>query len=138
MESDFRSILTGAPAVVALVGNRIEPAQSAQSKIKPRITYQRITGVEFYHLVNSTELVNAILQVNCFGNSYAEAVALEKAVVNRLKFFSGIVGETKFDVILLVDRRDAPTPPGGGQMRGVDCRQLDFDVHYREDIPTQT
>jgi hypothetical protein len=118
METDFKNLLTGDPAILALVSTRIYPSTYAQASSDPAARYQKITGNMGLHMQGSD------------GLSAAESLALKSAIVARLHGFEGLQGSTNFRLIALRDDR-------GIKFEKTDSKSyytasLDFDVYSKQ------
>jgi hypothetical protein len=112
MESDFRAILAGYAALIALVGTRIYPSAYAQGATDPCIRYQKITGGTGLHMQGSDGLDDAQVQVDIRGLTVASVIAVRDVLIGThgtgglLHPYRGIVGDTDFRLIRLVDGGD--------------------------------
>ena len=81
--------LSGYPALVALVGTKIDPAESAQGQTAPRLTYL-IFGAHPEHTHDGEQdLRDFSLQVDCWGANYDSARAIAAQVCAALRASEG-------------------------------------------------
>lgn len=90
----------------------------------PRITLQRISTVTLYSLKSRSNLETARVQVNVYGQSYADVMVLSKQVTVLLTSFSGGSVIRCYEI----SRRDSNSDSGGDVIR---LQSLDFKVRYR-------
>jgi hypothetical protein len=130
METDFKNLLTGDPAILALVSTRIYPSTYAQASSDPAARYQKITGNMGLHMQGSDGLSTDLMQVDVRSGTAAESLALKSAIVARLHGFEGLQGSTNFRLIALRDDR-------GIKFEKTDSKSyytasLDFDVYSKQ------
>jgi len=87
IELSVASILSTAPAISALVGSRVYPVTLPTDPTLPALDYKFVGG-------SSTATQDTYgtqryrLEVNCWGNTYSDAVTLRAAVVATLSQYS--------------------------------------------------
>jgi len=124
----LRTLLTTAPAVVAIVGARIFPHAIPQGVRAPAVVYNRIPGVGGdYTMQGPVSLASSVLQVDCWAGDPDTACVLARAVRERLEGFAG-------DVVV-----DDGSPSESVSIQGVfvDANGDDFDglaKLYRERV----
>jgi capsular polysaccharide biosynthesis protein len=74
-----RALLIAAPAVQALVAGRIYPLRRPQAVPVPAVTLQRVSVTPQYHLGGWASLDGNAVQIDVFGETYAQATALARA-----------------------------------------------------------
>ncbi len=135
VEEALVSILLQDIAVSQLVGDRIDPQQSAQSTTHPRMTYQRISTPRIRHLRGRSKLAYPRIQVNCFALSYAEAKSLALAVLNALdtpdKYHQTFAGWF-INGMLVEEEIDHYAPSQHGSDVGVHWVSLDVIIWHEE------
>ena len=129
MEIDFKNLLTGDPAILALVETRITPSVYSQATADPAIRYQKITGNIGLHMQGSDGLSSDLMQVDVRSATAAETISIKAAIIARLHGFEGRQGSTDFRVIALRDDR-------GVKFEKTDSKSyytcsMDFDVWSR-------
>ena len=80
LEQAFRKRIMDAPAVAAIVGTRVAWMDIPQSWPLPNIRLQLITGGREQHLQGYFGKQQSRIRVECRAKTYAETVALAKAV----------------------------------------------------------
>lgn len=129
METDFRSLIAGDPAVAALVAARIYPSTYAQAKDNPCVRYRKVTGTIGLHMRGSDGLGDDLMQIDVRALTALSAIAVKDAIIAKLHGFAGVSGNTEFLVIGLRDDR-------GVGFEKTDAEQfytasLDFNVSWR-------
>lgn len=76
----------------AVAGTRIYPDVLPQGAIYPACTYMVVSGAADYHLGGPSDLADPRLQLDLYGETKAQVVALYRAVMAALSGFSGSVG----------------------------------------------
>lgn len=89
IETDLFTLLTGNPAIKALIGNRIFPLLLPDDCAKPAVSYQLISTVRDYDLDGPTGMQTVRIQFDCWGSRYAEARAVSAAIAALLDGFAG-------------------------------------------------
>ncbi len=133
-----RQLLIDDAAVSALVSNRVRPQKAhEQDAGKNRIVTHTISGPRTHHLLGSSLLNKAIIQVDGFANSEQESVDLKDAVRKeldgRVRSSVTVGGQGTLVVsIQLRDERDALVQSLDGTDDGVYGFQMDFLVMHQE------
>lgn len=76
-------------------GSRIFPLTLPQDGALPAVTYQQVSRVEDATMKVRGPFARARMQVDCWGDTYAEARALAAEVDSLLARFKGTVGATE-------------------------------------------
>lgn len=111
-EEDFRSLLLSGP-VAALVGGRAAWGEVADGQIHPCISIWSVTDIPDYTMEGPSGLAPRLLQVDCWGLTFASAIAVERAVVATLDAYMGTVGGTVFQGIFFTGREETREPVVG-------------------------
>jgi hypothetical protein len=75
--------------VNAIVSNRIYPMVLAQKATLPAIRYQRISGIPEHSHDGVSGFEVAVMQVDCYAETYLGAIALRDAVQAGMDGFNG-------------------------------------------------
>lgn len=123
--------------LVALVGDRVGPWQSAQGEVLPRIVYHRISGGNVRSLTGPSGLSRERWQIDCYGATYSSAEAVARKIKGRkgdvrLDGYRGTLAGVVVRACLLEDDRDEPIPPADASDRATYCVSLDFSVSCDE------
>lgn len=102
MHFEFRALLVGAAAVTALVSERVAWGALAQGGRYPAIVLHMAGHRQGLTQQGPDGLWRGRVQVDCHGETYAEALALGEAVTDLLHGYRG----GGFQLILLADQRD--------------------------------
>jgi hypothetical protein len=128
MEEAFRAILTGAAPVTALVPiDRIVVGDVQEGAAYPFITIMVVSGAEGITFAGRDGLLQARLQVDCYGIGMLQTKQISRAVIAALHCyangdFQGIFHETTRD-----------TREGGSNEAVRPFRSsLDFMAHWRQ------
>jgi hypothetical protein len=136
MELDFLTLLRRTPAVYELTGTRISIDRRPQKGNEPAIVVSRISGGHDHTLTASGGWAQPVMHVMCFADDAIKANNLRDIVRNALQSFSGVVGNTKFDSMILDDEDHDYLEPIDASDSGTFARLLVFRVLHSERIPT--
>lgn len=131
LETAITAHLKAHPGLSALIGGRVYPLVIPQGAPLPCVTYQRISTPRQYTMGSTATVVNARMQVDAWGDSYASAKATAAAVLAALNHESGQIGAGAkvFDVLVsLADNEADSYEPDTGRYRV----RIDFRVMYEE------
>jgi hypothetical protein len=98
IEIDLRAAMIAAPAVTALVGQRIAAGILPEGELRPYVTYSLVTGERIPSMTDSGLMRHARMQVNCWSQSYSEAKQIALAVQ------SAIEASALFEVVFISDQ----------------------------------
>jgi hypothetical protein len=98
IEIDLRAAMIAAPAVTALVGQRIAAGILPEGELRPYVTYALVTGERIPSMTDSGLMRHARMQVNCWSQSYSEAKQIALAVQ------SAIEASALFEVVFIGDQ----------------------------------
>lgn len=128
-EAIISRLLSDAGGVAALVSDRVFPVSRGQATALPAVTLQRVSGAPIYVDSGESGLAEARVQIDCWGENYASAKILARAVIDRLSAFSGTEGAYTFQNVLLDTEQDLRE--GGSNAAEYLFRiRLDFRVWY--------
>jgi hypothetical protein len=140
IEQALYSVLSGAAAVAAIVGTRIEPTNSQQASTLPRIVYER-TAAEYEQtlLGSSSGLCRATYDFDCIASTYSGVKTLAAAVRSALDRYKGNQTGSGYDEtiyrVMLDDDTDEFEPPRDGSDRGDYVVRMTFEVWYGVTVP---
>lgn len=98
IEIDLRAAMIAAPAVTALVGQRIAAGLLPEGELRPYITYSLVTGERIPSMTDSGLMRHARMQINCWSISYAEAKQIALAVQTAIE------ASALFDCVFINDQ----------------------------------
>lgn len=84
MEEALLTHLAADAGVLALVADRIVWAARPQGEALPCIVMHRITGDRDYHQLGRSGLVESIVQVDCWADTWLAAKGVARAVITAL------------------------------------------------------
>jgi hypothetical protein len=87
IETVFRSALTSATSVTAIVGTRIYPLVLPTDPTLPAIEFTFVAGLNI-PTMDSMGVQKYRVEVNCWGDTYDDAVSLRYAVVKALSGYT--------------------------------------------------
>lgn len=89
VEKDITTFLLNKDDISSLVGQRVYPIRLIDGVSLPALTYMRVSSTrERSH--DGTYRISPNLQIDCWGNTYAEARELADTVIDTLDNFTGI------------------------------------------------
>lgn len=107
MEEQLIALLLGDAMLSGLVGNRIFWMKMEPNGSLPRIVLNVISDSADYNMNGVSGLRSSRVQIDCYGETYASAKSVSRAVDGVLSGYKGTSGAIKFDGIFLIDQRDA-------------------------------
>lgn len=102
------SLLKDAPAIIALVADRIFPLLAPQDVDVPFLVYQRVSGVRWRSLSGPSGMAQPRMQVDAYAMTYSGAKTLATAVRQTLDGFRGVVAGIRVGGIALQSDQDMP------------------------------
>jgi hypothetical protein len=121
--------LLGAAGVSTLVSARIYPGIRPQGSPLPSIVFNVISGVPSYSDDGEDGIEDDRIQVDCWGETYASAKLVARAVISALSAFRGVVDGVNFRYISVDGHRDA-TEGGTKSAEYLHRTSLDFIVTF--------
>ena len=103
IETVFRSALTSATSVTAIVGTRIYPLVLPTDPTLPAIEFTFVAGSNI-PTMDSMGVQKYRVEVNCWGDTYGDAVSLRYAVVKALSGYTS--GNTSIQYLMPQDDFD--------------------------------
>lgn len=104
LEADVRTFLLAQPTVTALIGTRFYPLRLPQGPTFPAVTYQTIFGTSLVTHQGAADYGRRRLQLDCWAQSYAVAVAIKEAIREALLDDPGLEGTR------IINDMDVPEP----------------------------
>ncbi|MDG3040439.1 DUF3168 domain-containing protein [Roseicyclus marinus] len=127
MEEALRSLLLANSTIAGLLAGGVNWGTRPQGQPLPAIVLNVITSAEGYRLKGRDGLLQARVQVDCYGSTYGSAKILSRAVIDLLGGYSG----GGFRGVFHVGTRDSRE--GGSNEADRPFRvSLDFTTHWRE------
>ncbi len=101
IEQTLYSLLSAAPAVTSLTGQRIYPLQRPQGDTLPALVYQRVATTPVTSLSGDTGIDAVRLQIDCLAATYVQVKALADA--SRAAIVGGLRAITEMQLDLYDD-----------------------------------
>lgn len=125
------------PDIVALVGDRVQPNETAQDMPRPYVTYQKVSGSPLGALDGPSGLINETWQISIVADTYSEVEELGllfRGTRGNIKLdgYSGTIGDVEIRSIRCEDERDVNIPPSHGEGVSLCERQQDYAVSIDE------
>lgn len=128
--------LSSGALLFALVGTRIYPNVATQSAVRPYVVYDKGAGFRHQHMTASSGLVASSFTFDCYGTSAKAAEEIAQAVRDRLESYRGTtLGVQILGTFLVAEIDGFFSPVSSGDVIDHQTR-LDFDIWYRESLPT--
>lgn len=93
-----------------LIGGRVRPLFLPQNSPLPAVVYQRVSTPRYAAMQKDTPLSSPRIQIDCYAQSYPEAISISEALREILQDFSGTMGEGDNTVenvaVLLQDQQE--------------------------------
>ena len=125
------------PAIVALVGTRVNPLVSPTSNVYPRLTYFVVDEGTVEALKGPSGLTAVRVQIDAFSRSYGECQTLARLIkgtktVAGLDGYRGTLGGITVQASRFQSRRDEYDPPATATEFGVYRSSIDFTIWHEE------
>jgi hypothetical protein len=129
------SILSNAAGVTSLVGTRLNPVRIPQESLFPAISYNVVSIVANPTNSGHSRTEFARVQVNCYGNSFADVVELSSQV--RIAFDDATAPETYNDSYVQVIEYDGENHTADDQAAFAGLYQIsqDYLLNYIYSAP---
>jgi len=127
LESSLIRFLRDDDPVFAIVEGRITAVLQHQKQKFPSISVQRVHGQHHNNLTGPSGLVEALIQIDCWGKVYNNAKLLAEAVRIAMLDFSGTQFGTNGIQSDLESDRDLPDPT-----TGIYRVMLEYRIFYQE------
>lgn len=125
MEEDFRTVLRDDAAIMAATSGQIEFGHLPQGSTGPAIRLTTVSRPEDYYLDGPAGTKRARVQVDCFGDTYAQAKLLCRQVRSRLSGYS----DARFQAMFLLSERDVSDSATDEVARWFGV-QMDVEAHF--------
>lgn len=96
MQEALRAWLVGTAGVAALVGGRVAWGARPRGTILPAISLHMIDGEPDYTLAGESGLARARVQIDCWGDSYADVTATARAVTAAISGQQKMINGVRF------------------------------------------
>ncbi|MNG11232.1 hypothetical protein D3C84_947530 [compost metagenome] len=98
IESDVHAVLLAAPAVAALVGDRVAAGMLPEGELRPYVTYSLVTGERIGSMTDSGLMRHVRLQLDCWSPNYKQAKQIALAVQDAME------ASALFEVVFVGDQ----------------------------------
>ena len=116
MEKALRAYLIADATLSGLIDTRLAWGVNDQGAIMPRVTLQKISGAPEYSDEGEAQLGQARVQVDCFAATYAGAIAIARAIRERVSGENFTQDDVTFDVFIDAERDDFEPGEGGREI----------------------
>jgi hypothetical protein len=119
MEETVIAWLLAAPALAALIGERLTPGVRTQGAPLPALVFNLISDLPDYSNDGPTGLTQARIQLDAYGATYAEAKAVARAANARVSGWRGTVGGWAIQGVFQQNARDTFNHDAPEKIHGV-------------------
>ncbi|MGI3169986.1 DUF3168 domain-containing protein [Pseudooceanicola sp. C21-150M6] len=127
MEEELRELLRGETGISGLVGERVDWGVTPQGTAYPNIVLNTVGGAEGMTMQGPDGLFMGMVQVDCYGETYASAKTVSRAVIAVLNGYRA----DGFKGVFLASTRDSRD--GGTNEAERPFRvSLDFNINWRQ------
>lgn len=118
--------------VIAVISTRFYPIALPQTVTLPAATYQLISGVPIGKHDSKTVLPKSIVQITCWGTTFAEIVSVDKAIKDAIDGQKGNWGTSTY--VTSVKHCIAKTTPRDTRdaTTGLHIRSRDYSIMWAE------
>lgn len=107
MEAAIIALMLAHAPLTALVGGRIKPVVRGQGQPLPAVVFNRITGARDMTMAGPSGTAESLVQIDCYGETYAATKAVANAVRGVLSGYRGTVGGVEVLGVFLESERDS-------------------------------
>ena len=132
MKEALRSYLCADAAIAALVDKRIAWGARPRASALPSICLHQISGVRQYAMMAPSGLVNARVQVDCWGLSQADVTAVARAVNAAIGGLRQTVGGVQMQGVFLESEQDMTDEGGAAPAELLHRVSMDFMIWHDE------
>ncbi len=93
IEAGIITLLEATTAITDLVGVRIYGIQLPQDPTMPAVVVTNITGQDDYEASGALDLIIARFQIDCYGATLAESLAIGIAINDLMSGYKGAAGD---------------------------------------------
>lgn len=140
IEVGIHQLCITAPAITAIIADRMAPHMQAETSPRPFIVYSRIVADHQHHLGGASGLVFVRLQLDLFADDASELYALAEAVRMRLDGYRGTVTYGTEDLVLqfveLVEEQSSSETPNDGSDSAPHRFRMDFRISALVPVPS--
>ena len=126
MEEELRALLLAASGVTNIAGDRVNFGVNPQGAILPAVVLNVVSSLTDMHMNGSGGLEQGRVQVDCYGDTFAVAKLLSRAVIATLHFYRG----GGFFFINQLSTRDS-RESGSNEAERAYRTSLDFNTAWR-------
>lgn len=87
MEEEFTALLLADTSLTAIVSTRIHWNEAPQGTANPNVILRVISSSDSLHMNGKNDLLEARIQVDCYGTSYSQAKSISRAIQSTLHGF---------------------------------------------------
>lgn len=131
MEEALVDFMLRDAGLAALVATRINWQARPQGDALPSISLQRVSGVRDYAMQGPTGLVESRVQVDCWGSTYASALAVARSVRDLLSGVRRNLGSTQLQGAF-IDSERHDFEKDGNAAEGFHRVSMDFQIWHSE------
>lgn len=125
METSFRALLTSSAPITALApADRLTWGRLGQGKPFPAAVLRTVSNIQGMTQQGPDGLWQGRVQIDCYGLTFADALALAEAIIARLNGYR----DDHFRLIVLDARRDHDETSAADRPHRI---SLDFLTHWR-------
>ncbi len=103
----LRAYLLAAPAVAALVGERVFVTVAPQEAEKPLVVLRKVSGARVYSQSGDSGLAWPRVEITARAERAADAIAVATAVRQAISGYRGMMGAVNVQAVFVDSERDA-------------------------------
>lgn len=123
LEIDLRNYLLEQESVTDLIGNRFYPGWIPKNAVMPSVAFFIVSGSRYHDI----DIAYPRVQMSIFSKRYLEAKKIASNIINCLRRFKGIMGDTK--IIQIVFENEHDMFESDTEIHHI---AVDFKIIYRE------
>lgn len=119
MEETIIAFLLADPALAALIGDRLTPGVRTQGASLPALVFNLISDLPDYTNDGPSGLAQARIQLDAYGETYAQAKAVQRATAARVSGLRVTIGGWAIQGVFQQNARDTFTHDAPEKIPGV-------------------
>lgn len=136
IETDLYTYLTGKSGITDEVSTRIYPSRVPQGESMPAIVYSIVTSDSGRDQTGVNGLVRTIMQLDCYGDTYADARNAHEAVRTNFDGYRGTMGSTVVRRVTRLNDISRFTKPEHAGDKGRYRLSSDYAIWHVESVPS--
>jgi len=133
IEEGIYQHLSNLEPIVELVEDKVYWSQAPQDVTSPYIVNHMISDKEYYDLGGDIGLSSAVVQMECWADSYFKSSQLSEVLRMHISGFAGYFGGVKIQMCKRTSIRDDTSEDAEAQGKARYCKICDYEIVYEKE-----